>query len=84
MEYLKDPLLGDYYIVIDEYNYSAYKTITPSSGTPYESCIGHFGEIGGALKKIADNTMKGQSYDSIKEYIKQYKSILNKFNENFM
>ena len=62
MEYLKDPLLGDYYIVIDEYNYSAYKTIIPSSGTPYESCIGHFGEIGGALKKIADNTMKGQSY----------------------
>ena len=35
-------------------------------------------------KKIADNMMKNQSYDSIKGYIKQYKSILNKFNENFM
>ena len=84
MEYLKDPLLGDYYIVIDEYNYSAYKTIIPSSGTPYESCIGHFSNIGEALKKIADNTMKGKSYGSIKQYISEYKSILNKFNENFL
>ncbi len=84
MEYLKDPLLGDYYIVIDEYNYSAYKTITPSSGTPYDSCIGHFGRLGGALQKIADNSMKGRSYDSIKQYISEYESILNKFQEKFL
>ena len=84
MEFIKDPLLGEYFIQIDEYNYSAYKTIMPDSGTPYDSCIGHFGNIGGALKKIADNTMKGKSYDSIKQYISEYKSILNEFNENFM
>ena len=84
MEFIKDPLLGDYFIQIDEYNYSAYKTIIPDSGTPYDSCIGHFGNIGGALKKIADNTMKGKSYDSIKQYINEYESILNKFNEKFM
>jgi hypothetical protein len=84
MEFIKDPLLGDYFIQIDEYNYSAYKTIMPDSGTPYDSCIGHFGNIGGALKKIADNTMKGKSYDSIKQYINEYESILNKFNEKFM
>lgn len=84
MEFIKDPLLGEYFIQIDEYNYSAYKTIMPDSGTPYDSCIGHFGNIGGALKKIADNTMKGKSYDSIKEYINEYESILNKFNKNFM
>jgi hypothetical protein len=65
MQYIKDAILGDYYIVLDEYNFSAYKVITPDSGTPYDSCIGHFGHIGGALKKIADNTMKGKSYDSI-------------------
>lgn len=84
MEFIKDPLLGDYFIQIDEYNYSVFKTIMPDSGTPYDSCIGHFGNIGGALKKIADNTMKGKSYDSIKQYISEYKLILNKFNENFM
>jgi len=84
MEFIKDPLLGDYFIQIDEYNYSVFKTIMPDSGTPYDSCIGHFGHIGGALKKIADNTMKGKSYNSIKQYISEYKSILNKFNENFM
>ena len=84
MEFIKDPLLGDYFIQIDEYNYSVFKTIMPDSGTPYDSCIGHFGHIGGALKKIADNTMKGKSYNSIKQYISEYKSILNKFNENFL
>ena len=84
MEYIKDAILGDYYIVLDEYNYSAYKVIIPSSGIPYDSCIGHYKNLGSALKQIADNTMKGQSYDSIKEYIKQYKSIVNKFNEHFM
>ena len=84
MEFIKDPVLGPYYVQIDDLNYSAYKTIIPDSGTPYESCIGHFNNIGGALKKIADNTMKGQSYNSIKDYIEQYKSILNKFNENFI
>jgi hypothetical protein len=84
MEFIKDPLLGDYFIQIDEYNYSVFKTIMPDSGTPYDSCIGHFGNIGSALKKIADNTMKGKSYDSVKQYISEYKSILNEFNENFM
>lgn len=84
MEFIKDPLLGDYFIQIDEYNYSVFKTIMPDSGTPYDSCIGHFGNIGGALKKIADNTMKGKSYDSVKQYISEYKSILNEFNEKFM
>ena len=84
MEFIKDPLLGDYFIQIDEYNYSVFKTIIPDSGTPYDSCIGHFGNLGGALKKIADNTMKGKSYDSIKQYISEYKSILNEFNKNFM
>jgi len=84
MEYIKDPLLGDYYLVVDEYNYSVYKTIMPDSGKPYDSCIGHFGQIGGALRKIADNSMKGRSYDSIKQYISEYESILNKFNEKFL
>ncbi len=28
--------------------------------------------------------MKGKSYDSIKQYISEYKSILNEFNEIFI
>ena len=46
MNYIKDPVLGDYYLVVDDLNYSAYITITPSSGIKYDSCIGHFGNLG--------------------------------------
>ena len=84
MEYIKDTILGDYYIVLDEYNFSAYKVITPDSGIPYDHCVGHYKNLSSALKQIADNTMKGKTYDSIKQYISEYKSILNKFNENFL
>ena len=84
MEFIKDPILGDHFIQIDEYNYSAFKTIIPDSGIPYEHCIGHFPDLPRALKKIADHTMKGRSYDSIKDYIKQHKEIINKFKLNFL
>lgn len=84
MQYIKDPVLGSYYMVIDEYNYSVYKTIVPDSGIPYESCCGHYGDLASALKQIADNGMKGKSYSTVKEYISEYKSILNKFNETFL
>ncbi len=40
MQYIKDAILGDYYIVLDEYNFSAYKVITPDSGIPYDT-YGH-------------------------------------------
>ncbi len=84
MEFIKDPILGDHFIQIDEYNYSAFKTIIPDSGIPYEHCIGHFPSLGLALKKIANHTMKGRSYDSIKKYIEEYNQILNKFNKYFL
>ena len=77
MEFIKDPVLGDYYIQIDDLNYSAYRTIVPDSGTPYESCIGHFSNFGMALKKIAEHKVRQQSYDTIKEYIKEYEKISN-------
>ena len=77
MEYIKDPVLGQYYIQIDDLNYSAFKTIMPDSGKPYESCIGHFSSFGTALKKIAEHKVRQQSYDTLKEYIKEYERISN-------
>ena len=77
MEFIKDPVLGDYFIQVDDLNYSVYKTIIPDSGKPYDSCIGHFGNFGNALKKIAEHKVRQQSYDSIKDYIKEYEQISN-------
>ena len=79
MEFIKDPVLEPYFIQIDDLNYSAYHTIMPDSGIPYDSCIGHFGTLGRALERIAEHQVRQQSYDTIKEYIKEYERINNEF-----
>ena len=73
MNYIKDPVLGDYYLVIDDLNYSAYITITPDSGIKYDSCIGHFGNLGTALKRISEHQVRQKSYTSLKDYIIELK-----------
>ena len=77
MEFIKDPVLGQYFIQVDDLNYSAFRTIIPDSGTPYDSCIGHFGTLGKALERIAEHKVRQQSYDTIKAYITELNNIKN-------
>ena len=77
MEFIKDPALGQYFIQIDDLNYSAFKTIMPDSGKPYDSCIGHFSKLSLALEKIAEHKVRQQSYDTIKGYIEELNAIKN-------
>jgi|TARA_B100001939_G_C16853300_1_gene578462 hypothetical protein len=84
MNFIKDPLLGEYFIQIDDYNYSAFKTIMPDSGKPYDSCIGHFSSLGKALTRIADHMVKQKSYNSIKDYIIELENIKNEFKQHFL
>ena len=84
MNFIKDPMLGEYFIQVDEYNYSAYKTITPDSGIKYDSCIGHFSSVGGALKRIAKHMVNQKSYNSIKDYIIELENINNDFKQHFL
>ena len=77
MEFIKDPALGQYFIQVDDLNYSAYKTIMPDSGKPYDSCIGHFGTLGRALERIAEHKVRQQSYDTLKGYIEELNNIKN-------
>ena len=84
MNFIKDPLLGEYCVQIDEYNYTAIKTITPESGIKYDHTIGHYDTLGKALQNIADNMMKDKSYDSLKKFIEEYNSIVEKFKNNFL
>ena len=84
MNYIKDPILGEYFIQIDDYNYSAFKTIMPDSGIPYEHNIGHFSNLGNALKRIAEHKVRQQSYSSIRDYITELNNIYNEFIQNFL
>ena len=84
MNHIKDPILGEYFIQIDDYNYSAFKTITPDSGITYDHNIGHFSSLGSALKRIAEHKVRQQSYSSIKTYITELNNIYNEFKQNFL
>ena len=77
MKFIKDPALGDYFIQVDDLNYSAFQKIIPDSGIPYDSSIGHFSNLSKALERIAEHKVRQQSYDTIKEYIKELKNIKN-------
>ena len=77
MEFIKDPALGQYFIQIDDLNYSVFQQIVPDSGIPYDSCVGHFGTLGKALERIAEHKVRQQSYNTIKEYIEELNNIKN-------
>ena len=77
MKFIKDPALGDYFIQVDDLNYSAFLKITPDSGIPYDSCVGHYSNLSNALERIAEHKVRQQSYDTIKEYLKEYEQIKN-------
>lgn len=77
MKFIKDPVLEPYFIQVDDLNYSAYHQIIPDSGIPYDSCVGHFKNLASALERIAEHQVRQKSYDSIKEYIEELKSIKN-------
>ena len=77
MDFIKDPVLEPYFIQIDDLNYSAYHTIIPDSGTPYDSCVGHFSTLGRALERVAEHKVRQQSYDTIKGYITELNNIKN-------
>ena len=77
MNFIKDPVLDPYFIQVDDLNYSAYKTIIPDSGKSYDSCVGHFKNLSTALERIAEHQVRQKSYDTLKEYIEELKSIKN-------
>jgi len=77
MKFIKDPALGQYFIQVDDLNYSAFKTIVPDSGIPYDSLVGHFSNLGRALEKIAEHMVRQKSYDTIREYIEELKIVKN-------
>jgi len=77
MRFIKDPALGDYFIQVDDLNYSAFIKIIPDSGIPYDSLVGHFSDFSKALEKIAEHKVRSRSYDSIREFIEEFRQIKN-------
>jgi len=79
--YIKDPLLGKYHIVIKDNIFEVSQT----SSVAKEKNMGYFTTLGGALGKIAKlQTNEKYKTFSLKEYIDEYKLIVNTLNQQFL
>lgn len=78
---ITDPNLEPYFIVLDPYCFILKENITPdpnyeSSGKVYQQIIGHYSKLGSCLEVIAKLKTNTKSYNTIKEYIGEYKRIV--------
>jgi len=81
-KYLKDPVLEPYFIQLEESCYTVHKNVIESK-KEYSQKIGHYKSLSTALSKIAEDTAKNQSYDSIKGFMNEYETIINNLNQAY-
>ncbi len=81
---IKDPILEPYFIGKDTYCYTVYENAV-SSESPNKTYLrswGHHNNLGSCLKGIARLKLsKTKEYNSIREYISEWNSIQEKFEQ---
>jgi uncharacterized protein YutD len=86
--YVKDPIMEPYFISMDDNCLTVNISVTPDarysdSTKEYTKVVGHYSNMASALKSIAQNKVNSQSYDSIKEYMTTYTSLVENFSKTF-
>ena len=82
-KYLKDPVLEPYFIQLEESCYTVHKNVIAESKKEYSQKIGHYKSLSTTLSKIAEDTAKNKSYDSIKGFMNEYETIINNLNQAY-
>jgi len=81
---ITDPLLEPFFITKDEYSFTVKQNVTSDAshfrakkGTPktYEKSLFFYADFTRAIEKIAQLKAETDNFDSLEEYIKNYKSI---------
>jgi uncharacterized protein YutD len=83
---ITDPLMEPYFITVDDNCMTVNIKIMPDarytdSGKEYNKIIGHYSNLTSALKSIAKDKTNSQSYDSLHNYVQEYKSITEKLTQ---
>jgi uncharacterized protein YutD len=86
--FINDPVMEPYFISMDDNCMTVNIKITPDtrysdSGKDYNKIVGHYSNLGSALKSIAKDKANSKSYDSLHEYIDEYNNIINSLTEKF-
>lgn len=84
--FITDPVMEPYFISMDDHCMTVNIKVTPDvrysdSGKEYTKIVGHFSNLGLALKSIAKDKVNSKSYDSIKSYIDEYNTLIDSFTE---
>jgi hypothetical protein len=76
---IHDPLITPFYIGKDNYGYTIYEKVIPThtdSKVPYVQTHGHYSNFGNVLLGVAAlKTNKKSEYNSIVEYLNEFKKI---------
>ena len=83
---ITDPMMEPYFISMDDKCMTVNIKVVPDarytdSTTEYVKTIGHYSNLGSALKSIAKDKTNKQSYDSLEDYVQEYNSITEKLNK---
>jgi len=84
--FITDPVMEPYFISMDDHCMTVNIKIMPDvrysdSGKEYTKIIGHYSNLGLALKSIAKDKVNSKSYNSIKSYIDEYNTLIDSFTE---
>jgi len=83
--FITDPIMEPYFISMDDNCMTVNIRVTPDarysdSGKEYTKIVGHYSNLSSALKSITKDKINSKSYESIKEYIDEYKSLIETLN----
>ena len=84
---IRDPFLEPFYIQKDTYCYTVLEDATPDqrytkSVEKIQKTIGYYSTFGYCLRRIASlKTSNKSEYNSISEYIEEWKEVENKINQ---
>jgi hypothetical protein len=83
---ISDPSMEPYFISMDDYCYTLKQKSTPTStdsGKEYVQDVGHYSNIDSAIKKVMKLKINTKSYNSLKEYLQEYKQIQQLITKQF-
>jgi uncharacterized protein YutD len=84
--FITDPVLEPYFISMDDNCMTVNIKVIPDaryseSGKEYTKIVGHYSNLGSALKSIAKDKVNSKSYESINSYMIEYQNMINSFTE---
>jgi len=80
--FINDPIMDPYFISMDDNCMTVNIKVIPDtrysdSGKEYTKIVGHYSNLGSALKSIAKDKVNSKSYESLKDYIEEYHNVIN-------